>query len=170
MTFITATVLTHHHFSIILKCKISFVYVYNLGSTKSQELIGVQVLVSFQRPGKASPRLWVNRPVNRAWNVFAQGACTVWEMKFYEKWRSLNSLFCQDKKGKKDKTTLSRLKRTFSNRGQKLMEKIGGGKLQRSTSRENLVAQSKLQQSERISRSTPMLAQIIPPEKVLECT
>eukprot|EP00112_Aurelia_sp_Birch-Aquarium-sp1_P006673 Seg1731.9 transcript_id=Seg1731.9/GoldUCD/mRNA.D3Y31 product="Kinesin light chain" protein_id=Seg1731.9/GoldUCD/D3Y31 len=71
----------------------------------------------------------------------------------------------QDKKGKKDKTTLSRLKRTFSNRGQKLMEKIGGGKLQRSTSRENLVAQSKLQQSERISRSTPMLAQIVPPEK-----
>ena len=82
----------------------------------------------------------------------------------------LNSLFYQDKKGKKDKTTLSRLKRTFSNRGQKLMEKLGGGRLQRSTSRENLIAHSKLEQSERISRSTPMLAQFVPPDKVLICT
>ena len=82
----------------------------------------------------------------------------------------LHSLFYQDKKGKKDKTTLSRLKRTFSNRGQKLMEKLGGGRLQRSTSRENLIAHSKLEQSERISRSTPMLAQFVPPDKVLICT
>jgi len=65
-----------------------------------------------------------------------------------------------DEKRKKDKTTLSRLKRTFNNRGQKLMEKISSGNVKRSSSRENLGVQSKLPQSERISRSTSHLAQL----------
>lgn len=65
-----------------------------------------------------------------------------------------------DEKRKKDKTTLSRLKRTFNNRGQKLMEKISSGNVKRSSSRENLGVQSKVPQSERISRSTSHLAQL----------
>ena len=65
-----------------------------------------------------------------------------------------------DEKRKKDKTTLSRLKRTFNNRGQKLMEKISSGNVKRSSSRENLGTHSKMPQSERISRSTSHLAQL----------
>lgn len=65
-----------------------------------------------------------------------------------------------DAKRKKDKTTLSRLKRTFNNSGQKLMEKISSGNVKRSSSRENLGVQSKLPQSERISRSTSHLSQL----------
>ena len=57
---------------------------------------------------------------------------------------------------KKDKTTLSRLKRTFSNRGQKIMEKISTSNLKRSTSRELLF---KLQHSPRgVSRSATNLS------------
>ncbi|XP_065661203.1 kinesin light chain isoform X3 [Hydra vulgaris] len=71
----------------------------------------------------------------------------------------------EEEKRRKDKTTLSRLKRTFSNRGQKLMEKISSGNLKRSSSRENLGLSSKVPQSERMSRSTSHLA-LIPNEKV----
>ncbi|XP_057316530.1 kinesin light chain-like isoform X1 [Hydractinia symbiolongicarpus] len=66
----------------------------------------------------------------------------------------------EEEKRRKDKTTLSRLKRTFSNRGQKIMEKISSGNLKRSSSRENLGMQSKIPQSDRISRSTSHLAQL----------
>jgi len=66
----------------------------------------------------------------------------------------------EDEKRKKDKTTLSRLKRNFSNSGQKLMEKISSGNIKRSTSRENLGVQSKHPQSDRISRSTSHLSQL----------
>lgn len=66
-----------------------------------------------------------------------------------------------DKKNGKREKTFSRLKRTLSSRGQKLMEKMGGSgtRLQRSSSRDNLAHHAKLSASERISRSTPMLAQ-----------
>lgn len=66
-----------------------------------------------------------------------------------------------DKKNGKREKTFSRLKRTLSSRGQKLMEKMGasGTRLQRSSSRDNLAHHAKLSPSERISRSTPMLAQ-----------
>ncbi|XP_073250121.1 kinesin light chain-like isoform X1 [Porites lutea] len=66
-----------------------------------------------------------------------------------------------DKKNGKREKTFSRLKRTLSSRGQKLMEKMGGSgtRLQRSSSRDNLAHHAKLSPSERISRSTPMLAQ-----------
>lgn len=66
-----------------------------------------------------------------------------------------------DKKNGKREKTFSRLKRTLSSRGQKLMEKMGasGTRLQRSSSRDNLAHHAKLSASERISRSTPMLAQ-----------
>lgn len=66
-----------------------------------------------------------------------------------------------DKKNRKREKTFSRLKRTLSSRGQKLMEKMGasGTRLQRSSSRDNLAHHAKLSPSERISRSTPMLAQ-----------
>ncbi|XP_001635072.2 kinesin light chain isoform X2 [Nematostella vectensis] len=71
-----------------------------------------------------------------------------------------------DKKNGKREKTFSRLKRTLSSRGQKLMEKMGGSgtRLQRSSSRDNLADNlshhAKLSPSSRISRSTPMLAQI----------
>lgn len=67
-----------------------------------------------------------------------------------------------DKKNGKREKTFSRLKRTLSHRGQKLMEKMGatGSRLQRSSSRDNLAAHAKLSPSDRISRSTPMLAQL----------
>ena len=67
----------------------------------------------------------------------------------------------EDKKNGKREKTFSRLKRTLSSRGQKLMEKMGasGTRLQRSSSRDNLAHHAKLSPSERISRSTPMLAQ-----------
>lgn len=70
--------------------------------------------------------------------------------------------FDDDRKNGKREKTFSRLKRTLSNRGQKLMEKMGatGSRLQRSSSRDNLAAHAKLAPSERISRSTPMLAQL----------
>ncbi|XP_031557791.1 kinesin light chain 1-like isoform X2 [Actinia tenebrosa] len=66
-----------------------------------------------------------------------------------------------DRKNGKREKTFSRLKRTLSSRGQKLMEKMGasGTRLQRSSSRDNLAQHAKLSQSSRISRSTPMLAQ-----------
>ena len=69
-----------------------------------------------------------------------------------------------DKKNGKREKTFSRLKRTLSSRGQKLMEKMGasGTRLQRSSSRDNLTHHAKLSPSERISRSTPMLAQLPP--------
>ena len=63
-----------------------------------------------------------------------------------------------EKIAKKDKTTLSRLKRTFSNRGQKIMEKISTSNLKRSTSRELLC---KLQHSPRgVSRSATNLSSL----------
>ena len=71
----------------------------------------------------------------------------------------------QDKR-RKEKTTLSRLKRTFSNRGQKLMEKLGGNGLKRASSRENLSQQAKVPQSQRISRSTSHLSQMAASERV----
>ncbi|XP_078352134.1 kinesin light chain-like isoform X2 [Oculina patagonica] len=66
-----------------------------------------------------------------------------------------------DKKNGKREKTFSRLKRTLSSRGQKLMEKMGasGTRLQRSSSRDNLAHHAKLSPADRISRSTPMLAQ-----------
>jgi len=67
----------------------------------------------------------------------------------------------EEEKRRKEKTTLSRLKRTFSNRGQKLMEKISSGNMKRASSRENLGLQSKVPQNERISRSTSHLAQLV---------
>ena len=73
-----------------------------------------------------------------------------------------------DKKNGKREKTFSRLKRTLSNRGQKLMEKMGGSgpRLQRSSSRDNLDQSlgyhARLPPSQRISRSTPMLAQPAP--------
>ena len=67
----------------------------------------------------------------------------------------------QEKRRIKEKTTLSRLKRTFSNRGQKIMDKISSsGNLKRSSSRDNLGTQSQVPQNERISRSTSHLAQL----------
>eukprot|EP00111_Clytia_hemisphaerica_P003993 TCONS_00011432-protein len=67
----------------------------------------------------------------------------------------------EEEKRRKEKTTLSRLKRTFSNRGQKIMEKISSsGNLKRSSSRDNLGTQSQMPQNERISRSTSHLAQL----------
>ncbi|XP_022810635.1 kinesin light chain-like isoform X2 [Stylophora pistillata] len=74
-----------------------------------------------------------------------------------------------DKKNGKREKTFSRLKRTLSSRGQKLMEKMGasGTRLQRSSSRDNLAHHAKLSPSERISRSTPMLAQPQPdPDRI----
>ena len=74
----------------------------------------------------------------------------------------------EKKNGKREKT-FSRLKRTLSSRGQKLMEKMGasGTRLQRSSSRDNLAHHAKLSPSERISRSTPMLAQPQPdPDRI----
>ena len=51
----------------------------------------------------------------------------------------------EKKNGKREKT-FSRLKRTLSSRGQKLMEKMGasGTRLQRSSSRDNLAHHAKL--------------------------
>lgn len=72
----------------------------------------------------------------------------------------------------KREKAFSRLRKTLSNRGQKLMEKMGGGnspgssngdtdqRLMRSSSRDNLSEQAKLPGSERISRSTSHLADI----------
>ena len=70
----------------------------------------------------------------------------------------------------KREKAFSRLRKTLSNRGQKLMEKMAGGnspganetdqRLTRSSSRDNLTEQAKLPGSERISRSTSHLADI----------
>lgn len=62
-----------------------------------------------------------------------------------------------EKHSKKEKTTLSRLKRNFSTRGQKIMEKISSGNLGRSNSREMLY---RIQHSPRISRSSDNLTQL----------
>ncbi|KXJ13330.1 Kinesin light chain [Exaiptasia diaphana] len=75
--------------------------------------------------------------------------------------KSLNEDKDDDRKNGKREKTFSRLKRTLSSRGQRLMEKMGasGTRLQRSSSRDNLAQHAKLSPSSRISRSTPMLAQ-----------
>lgn len=75
--------------------------------------------------------------------------------------KSLNDDKDDERKNGKREKTFSRLKRTLSSRGQRLMEKMGasGTRLQRSSSRDNLAQHAKLSPSSRISRSTPMLAQ-----------
>lgn len=60
----------------------------------------------------------------------------------------------EEERRKKEKTTLSRLKRTFSNRGQKIMEKISAGNMRRTPSREHVDLEYRLDQSDRISRSS----------------
>ena len=67
----------------------------------------------------------------------------------------------------KREKAFTRLRKTLSNRGQRLMEKMGAGansdsdqQLSRSSSRDNLSEQAKVPGSERISRSTSHLADI----------
>ena len=67
----------------------------------------------------------------------------------------------------KREKAFTRLRKSLSNRGQRLMEKMGGGasgesdqQLSRSSSRDNLSEQAKVPGSERMSRSTSHLADI----------
>ena len=67
----------------------------------------------------------------------------------------------------KREKAFTRLRKSLSNRGQRLMEKMGAGasgesdqQLSRSSSRDNLSEQAKVPGSERISRSTSHLADI----------
>ena len=67
----------------------------------------------------------------------------------------------------KREKAFTRLRKSLSNRGQRLMEKMGGGasgeseqQLGRSSSRDNLSEQARVPGSERISRSTSHLAEI----------
>lgn len=67
----------------------------------------------------------------------------------------------------KREKAFTRLRKSLSNRGQRLMEKMGAGnsgdsdqQLSRSSSRDNLSEQAKIPGSERISRSTSHLAEI----------
>ncbi|CAB4029256.1 kinesin light chain isoform X6 [Paramuricea clavata] len=74
----------------------------------------------------------------------------------------------EDKRGaNKREKAFTRLRKSLSNRGQRLMEKMGAGasgeseqQLSRSSSRDNLSEQAKVPGSERISRSTSHLAEI----------
>ena len=73
----------------------------------------------------------------------------------------------EDKRGgNKREKAFTRLRKSLSNRGQKLMEKMGGtgsgdsDQLSRSSSRDNLSTQARVSGSERISRSTSHLADI----------
>ena len=73
----------------------------------------------------------------------------------------------EDKRGSnKREKAFTRLRKSLSNRGQKLMEKMGGAAggdsdhLSRSSSRDNLSEKARVPGSERISRSTSHLADI----------
>jgi hypothetical protein len=67
----------------------------------------------------------------------------------------------------KREKAFTRLRKSLSSRGQRIMEKMGAGasgdsdqQLSRSSSRDNLSEQAKIPGSERISRSTSHLADI----------